>query len=99
MTISNLLASAITEATSDNTVLSDGAVATLMLIGSGEVLVQAKNSTGGYVLMGTLNNDKPVQQVFGPVTFRVYRRKVPLAWSPDGTVPVAPIVGVDMDKA
>ena len=99
MAITNLLASGTTETTSADVVLADGAAATLMLVGAGELLVQAKNSTGGYVLLGTINSTKPVQQVFGPVTFRVLRRLVVAAWAPAGQPAVTSAVGVDMDKA
>lgn len=99
MAITNLLASGTTETTSADVVLADGAAATLMLVGAGSLLVQAKNSTGGYVLLGTVDTAKPVQQVFGPVTFRVVRRLVPVDWAPAGQVAVTRAAGVDMDKA
>ena len=99
MPITNLLALGTTEVSSAEVTLTDGAGATLMLVGNGELSLEAKTSDGSFVSLGKLNVAMPVQQVFGPITFRAKRSVVVSRWVPAGqsTTPVA--VGLDMDKA
>jgi hypothetical protein len=99
MTISVLLAAGITALPSADTVLDDGAGATLILRGNGGVIVETKNSDGGYAPFGVLDPAAQVRQVFGPMTFRVRRELVVPAWAPAGQPAVAEAVGVDVDKA
>lgn len=79
-----LIASGTTAANSADIVLADGASATLSLVaGNSSIIpagcrahVQLLTSTAGVYLEipgGSLNNNSPVCQVFGPATFRVVK--------------------------
>jgi hypothetical protein len=99
MPISVLLAAGTNAASSVDIALADGSSATLILRGIGKVLVEAKNSVGGYASIGEIVSDSPVQQLYGPMTFRARREDVVPAWAPAGQTAVAEPVGVDVDKA
>lgn len=87
MALSSLLASGTTAANSADVVLADGSSATLIVRDVGRVLVEIKNASGTYQLVGDIRSDSNVaKQISGPVTFRI-RREVSLT-----------SVGVDIDK-
>lgn len=73
MTISTILSQGDTEAFSDDQVVDAGSVATLVLIGNGAIIVQAKRA-GGYTSIGEIDSFRAAAQVGGPLTFRVMRR-------------------------
>lgn len=99
MPLSTLLSPGTAAAVSGDTALADGAAATLILRGQGNLTLEVRDTTGAYATMGEVDSNEPVKQVFGPMTFRARREGVVASWAPAGQAGVAEPVGLDMDKA
>lgn len=95
MPISTLIASGTTAATSVDTTLVDGAVATLVLTGEGTIFVEAKTVAGAYITVQSLTTKTPVQKVYGPLVFRARREVVQETFAPGGIAPTVPPVGIE----
>lgn len=95
MPISTLIASGTTAATSADTTLVDGAVATLVLTGDGTIFVEAKTVAGAYITVQSLTTKTPVQKVYGPLVFRARREVVRETFAPGGIAPTVPPVGIE----
>lgn len=95
MPISTLIASGTTAATSADTTLVDGAVATLVLTGEGTIFIEAKTVAGTYITVQSLTTKTPVQKVYGPLVFRARREVVQETFAPGGIAPTVPPVGIE----
>lgn len=73
MALSELLASGTTAANSADVTLVDGAATTVIQRGRGAALIQVKDTAGGYVTVGQIDDQTPARIVNGPCVFRVRR--------------------------
>lgn len=95
MPISKLLPVGTAAAESSPLVLGTGAVVSLLLRGSGAVLIEALNSDGAYESLGEVNDGEKVRQMQGPLTIRARRNLVVPKWVPAGQAPETLSVGLD----
>lgn len=96
MPLSVLIATGTTAAASADTVLADGAQATLVLTGEGRAPVEVKISNGQYVRVAELTTTNAVQKIYGPAVFRVRRDLVLPTWVPNGQPEVTVPFGVEV---
>jgi hypothetical protein len=97
MAISTLIALGTTALNSADVTINAGSGVTFTLLGNGAIKIESKDSTGNYVFIGSITTDDPVQQMFGPITFRAVREAVKPAWRPQGQEQVTLPVGLSMD--
>ena len=96
MPLSVLIATGTAAAASADTVLADGAQATLVLTGEGRAPVEVKISNGQYVRVAELTTTNAVQKIYGPAVFRVRRDLVLPTWVPNGLPEVTVPFGVEV---
>ena len=96
MPLSVLIATGTDAAVSADTVLADGAQATLVLTGEGRAPVEVKISNGQYVRVAELTTTNAVQKIYGPAVFRVRRELVLPRWVPNGQPKVTVPFGVEV---
>jgi len=94
--LSVLIATGTAAAASADTVLADGAQATLVLTGEGRAPVEVKISNGQYVRVAELTTTNAVQKIYGPAVFRVRRDLVLPTWVPNGLPEVTVPFGVEV---
>lgn len=97
MTISTIISLGTTAFSSADVTVDAGKAVTFTLLGAGYIRLESKDSLNGYTFIGNIDTLNPVQQMFGPITFRAVRDVVKPAWRPQGQEQATLEVGLSMD--